>query len=85
MKRFFAIVFALMLGATYAVAMPRMEADTTIHERVDMEQVGVAIYLPKQHYGLERQPISSSVATARILQREHIHSIKELSALMPNF
>ena len=41
-----------MLGVGYAKAMPRIEGDTTIQERVDIDQVGVAIYLPKQHYRL---------------------------------
>ena len=50
-----------------------------------VEGVSVAIKMPKQHFGLKRQPISSSVMGEALLEREQIHSVKDLSAIMPNF
>ena len=50
-----------------------------------IDGVSVAIKMPKQHFGLKRQPISSSVMGEALLEREQIHSVKDLSAIMPNF
>ena len=50
-----------------------------------IDGVSVAIKMPKQHFGLKRQPISSSVMGEAMLEREQIHSVKDLSAIMPNF
>ena len=50
-----------------------------------IDGVSVAIKMPKQHFGLKRQPLSSSVMGEAMLEREQIHSVKDLSAIMPNF
>ena len=50
-----------------------------------IDGVSVAIKMPKQHFGLKRQPFSSSVMGEAMLEREQIHSVKDLSAIMPNF
>ena len=50
-----------------------------------VEGVSVSIKMPKQHFGLKRQPLSSSVMGEAMLEREQIHSVKDLSAIMPNF
>ena len=42
-----------------------------------IDGVSVAIKMPKQHFGLKRQPISSSVMGEAMLEREQIHSVKD--------
>ncbi|MBR3912450.1 MAG: TonB-dependent receptor [Alistipes sp.] len=61
------------------------KADTTLYEHIDIDQVGVAVRMPKQHYGLKQQPISSSVVGGDLLRSERVLSIKDLSAIVPNF
>ncbi len=50
-----------------------------------IEEVDVTMRAPKQHYALHRQPIAASVVGESVLSREKIFSIKELSAIVPNF
>ncbi|MBR6758860.1 MAG: TonB-dependent receptor [Alistipes sp.] len=53
--------------------------------QVVVNEVYVEGYATKRHYKLEREPISSSVVGESMLAREHILSVKDLSALVPNF
>ena len=82
MKRIFTLLFGfVMLSASaFAVVEP---ADTTRHIVVD--DVSIVASAPKQHFGLSKEPISSSVANLSMLEREGISSVKQLSAMMPNF
>ena len=82
MKQIFTLFFAfVMLSASaFAAVEP---ADTTRHIVVD--DVSIVASAPKQHFGLSKEPISSSVANLSMLEREGISSVKQLSAMMPNF
>ncbi len=81
MKRLFTLLFALAFtSAALAAVEP---ADTTRHIVVD--DVSIIAAAPKQHFGLSKEPISSSVANLSLMEREGIASVKQLSALMPNF
>lgn len=82
MKQIFTLFFAfVMLSASaFAAVEP---ADTTRHIVVD--DVSIIASAPKQHFGLSKEPISSSVANLSMLEREGISSVKQLSAMMPNF
>ena len=82
MKRIFTLLFGfVMLSApAFAAVEP---ADTTRHIVVD--DVSIVASAPKQHFGLSKEPISSSVANLSMLEREGISSVKQLSAMMPNF
>ena len=57
----------------------------SLYKTETIEGVSVAVRMPKQHFGLKRQPISASVVGEATLEREQIHSVKDLSAIMPNF
>ena len=57
----------------------------SLYKTETIEGVSVAVRMPKQHCGLKRQPISASVVGEATLEREQIHSVKDLSAIMPNF
>lgn len=82
MKRIFTLLFAFVMfsASAFAVVEP---ADTTRHIVVD--DVSIVASAPKQHFGLSKEPISSSVANLSMLEREGISSVKQLSAMMPNF
>ncbi|MBR5863129.1 MAG: TonB-dependent receptor [Alistipes sp.] len=82
MKRIFTIFF-LALCATLSANAAVEQADTTRHIVVD--DVSIIASAPKQHFGLSKEPISSSVVNLSLLEREGITSVKQLSALMPNF
>ncbi|MBQ1252986.1 MAG: TonB-dependent receptor [Alistipes sp.] len=81
MKRFFTLLFSFMLASAASAAVEPQ--DTTRHIVVD--DVNVIAAAPKQHFGLSKEPISSSVANLSLLEREGISSVKQLSAMMPNF
>ncbi|MBO5330802.1 MAG: TonB-dependent receptor [Alistipes sp.] len=85
MKRLFTLFFALVACAVSLQAAEPEKADTTLYEHIDIDQVGVAVRMPKQHYGLKQQPISSSVIGGDLLRSERVLSIKDLSAIVPNF
>ena len=85
MKRLFTLFFALVAYAVSLQAAEPEKADTTLYEHIDIDQVGVAVRMPKQHYGLKQQPISSSVVGGDLLRSERVLSIKDLSAIVPNF
>lgn len=79
-------IFTLLLFALCVVGVANAstsEVDTLCVKSID--EVGVVARMPKQHFGLRQQAISSSIATASMLEREHITSVKDLSAIMPNF
>ena len=81
MKRLFTLVSSLIIASVaFAAVEP---ADTTRHIVVD--DVSIIASAPKQHFGLSKEPISSSVANLSLLEREGITSVKQLSAMMPNF
>ena len=85
MKRLF-ILFLALVSAVEIFAVEPEKADTTLYEQiVALDQVGVSVRMPKQHYALKQQPISSSVIGGDLIRNERILSIKELSAIMPNF
>ena len=81
MKRFFTLLLSFMLASAASAAVEPQ--DTTRHIVVD--DVNVIAAAPKQHFGLSKEPISSSVANLSLLEREGISSVKQLSAMMPNF
>ena len=81
MKRLFTLFFALMMAATAFAAIE--PADTTRHIVVD--DISIITSAPKQHFGLSKEPISSSVVNLSLMEREGITSVKQLSAMMPNF
>ncbi|MBQ7963905.1 MAG: TonB-dependent receptor [Alistipes sp.] len=85
MKRLFTLFLALVACAVSLQAAEPEKADTTLYEHIDIDQVGVAVRMPKQHYGLKQQPISSSVVGGDLLRSERVLSIKDLSAIVPNF
>lgn len=81
MKKILTLIFALM---AVSVAMAAVEpADTTRHIVVD--DISIIAAAPKQHFGLSKEPISSSVVNLEYLSREVVRSVKDLSAMMPNF
>ena len=82
MKQISTLFFAFVMfsASTFAAVEP---ADTTRHIVVD--DVSIVASAPKQHFGLSKEPISSSVANLSMLEREGISSVKQLSAMMPNF
>ena len=82
MKRIFTLFFTfVMLSASaFAAVEP---ADTTRHIVVD--DVSIIASAPKQHFGLSKEPISSSVVNLSLLESEGVSSVKQLSAMMPNF
>ncbi len=82
MKRIFTLFFAFVMFSASAFAAVE-PADTTRHIVVD--DVSIIASAPKQHFGLSKEPISSSVANLSMLEREGISSVKQLSAMMPNF
>ena len=81
MKRIFTLFFALMMAATAFAAIE--PADTTRHIVVD--DISIITSAPKQHFGLSKEPISSSVVNLSLMESEGITSVKQLSAMMPNF
>jgi hypothetical protein len=61
MKRLF-ILFLALVSAVEIFAVEPEKVDTTLYEQiVALDQVGVSVRMPKQHYALKQQPISSSV------------------------
>ena len=82
MKQIFTLFFAFVRFSASAFAAVE-PADTTRHIVVD--DVSIVASAPKQHFGLSKEPISSSVAKLSMLEREGISSVKQLSAMMPNF
>ncbi|MBQ6581589.1 MAG: hypothetical protein IIX32_06315 [Alistipes sp.] len=89
MKRLFTIVaFAAALFSFDAVRAEGGEQilpDSVVDRHLSIDEVGVVVRQPKQHFGLKSQPISSSVISSSMLEREHVLSIKDLSAIVPNF
>ena len=85
MKRLFLLLFAISTVAAHAFAAEPERQDTTLYDHISIDQVGVAVRMPKQHYGLKQQPISSSVIGGELLRSERVLSIKDLSAIVPNF
>ena len=69
--------------ATYEQSQAVAEIDTLTTKAIG--EVDVVARMPKQHFGLRKQAISSSVITSSMLESEHITSVKELSAIVPNF
>ncbi len=84
-KRFFTLFLAIAAFSVGVFADERQRADTTLYDHISLDEVGVAVRMPKQHYGLRQQPISSSVIGGDLIRNERILSIKDLSAIMPNF
>lgn len=81
MKFMFAVL--ALLSGTPDVENSAEKADSLQTHTID--EVGVEVRAPKQHYALRQQPISSSVVGESTISREHILSMKDLSALVPNF
>ena len=75
-------VLALLSGTPENVN-PVEQPDSLM--QVVVNEVYVEGYATKRHYKLEREPISSAVVGESMLRREHIVSIKDLSAVVPNF
>ncbi len=70
---------------TRAEGNTTIEPDSVVERHLSIDEVGVVVRQPKQHFGLKSQPISSSVVNASLIERERILSIKDLSAIVPNF
>ena len=51
----------------------------------NIEQVTVVAPAAKQTFSLRRQPISSTVLSPAAIERERVLSVKDLSAVVPNF
>lgn len=51
----------------------------------NIEQVTVVALAAKQTFSLRRQPISSTVLSPAAIERERVLSVKDLSAVVPNF
>ena len=98
MKQIFTISLFLLSAIGFAQASlggnivsennPRQEIASEEIDTLGVKAIGevdVVARMPKQHFGLRRQAISSSVLTSSMLDREHITSVKELSAIVPNF
>lgn len=81
MKFMFAVL--ALLSGTPENAKSVEQPDSLM--QVVVNEVYVEGYATKRHYKLEREPISSSVVGESMLSREHILSVKDLSALVPNF
>lgn len=83
MKRLFTLVFAFMACGVAVANSVQEPADTV--RNVVVDDINIIAAAPKQHFGLSKAPISSSVVGISLMEREGIHSVKELSARMPNF
>ena len=83
MKHPFLLLFVACF--TFINVSAQVKQDTTYIYQLQIDQVGVAAHNPKQHFGLKQEPISSSVVGMRDIEREKILSVKDLSAIMPNF
>ena len=84
--RFMLLVLAFCGVNEVVLAAERIDIEPdSLYKTETIEGVSVAVRMPKQHFGLKRQPISASVWGEATLEREHIHSVKDLSAIMPNF
>ena len=73
-------MFALIICAQ--APAQNHKQDTLYAHDLSIEELDVKIRVPKQHYELQRQPISSSVAGMSLLSRERVHSVKDLSVLL---
>ncbi len=89
MKRLFPVIAFLSaiipFTAARAQSISTEQPDSLIQQHLSIDEVGVAVRQPKQHYGLKSQPISSSVIGGELLKSERVLSIKDLSAIVPNF
>ena len=98
MKKIFTLLSVVFSVVSFAIAAPmgnsvgeKSAANNPVAEEIDtiamrsIDMVDVVARMPKQHYGLRQQAISSSVITSSMLEREHIVSVKDLSAIVPNF
>ena len=89
MKRLFSIVAVMATIFSFKLAHAEgnttIEPDSLVERHLSIDEVGVVVRQPKQHFGLKSQPISSSVVNAALIERERILSIKDLSAIVPNF
>ncbi len=89
MKNFLLFV-ATLCGAFFSVngaygSNHEPEQPDSVQRHLSIDEVGVVVRQPKQHFGLKSQPISSSVVGASLLKQERVLSIKDLSAVVPNF
>lgn len=89
MKRIFSVIVSLTAIFSFVAASAQNssvnEPDTLVQRHLSIDEVGVAVRQPKQHFGLKSQPISSSVIGSVLLNSERVLSIKDLSAIVPNF
>ena len=81
-KLFFMVAIALLSVVSVSA---QHKADSTYSHQLEIDEVGVVAHSPKQHFGLAQEPISSSVVSMRDIEREKVRSVKDLSAIMPNF
>ena len=72
------LMFALlaMLSGSPENTTPIEHPDSIMHAVVN--EVYVESYIPKRHYKLEKEPISSTVVGQSMIAREHILSVKDL-------
>ena len=85
MKRLFTVIVFALFSFASASAQDLSSADSLVQRHLSIDEVGVVVRQPKQHFGLKSQPISSSVINSSLLKQERILSIKDLSAIVPNF
>ena len=90
MRKLFSTIFAVVALAaipSFALAdeRPAQENPDSVSLVGSIDDVTIIARQPKQHFGLRQQPISSSVLGEEQLQRERVFSLKDFSAVMPNF
>ena len=71
----------LLLAALMPVASPN-ETDSTIAHRIDLDEVTITEFKQNKH---NLTPTSVSAFNNRFLGRQEVTSLKELTAVMPNF
>ena len=71
----------LLLAAFTPVISPN-ETDSTIAHKVDLDEVTVTEFKQNKH---NLTPSSISAVDSRFLHRQEVTSLKELTAIMPNF
>ena len=90
MRKLISTIFAVAVMATMpsfaeADERPAQDNPDSVSLVGSIDDVRIIARQPKQHFGLRQQPISSSVLGEEQLQRERVFSVKDLSAVMPNF
>lgn len=76
------MIFASLLMATLGLTEPESPADSSAYKRVDLDEVTITEFKENRH---NLTPTSISTASSRLLTTQEVTSLKELTAIMPNF